>query len=256
MLRLASLACCFALSFTTSILQAQDGTDEERAEAHFRSGRAYYERARYEDAAREFLESYRLSSRPELLENAARAYERGLLFDEAIATLQQMLTAHAGFESEATVRERIENLQRLRDRMQAGGEEASSGPEAGTATTPTPTVREAPSSGGGGAVSIPGILALSGGGAVGIAAIITGAVSHASFEVLAAECGPDRVCAPERQGDIDTGNALAITSTVLTFVSIAAMATGVVLLIVDTGGSGEHARLELTPNGLMIRGTL
>lgn len=254
MLRLTSLACCVALSFTASTLHAQDGTDEERAEAHFRSGRAYYERARYEEAAREFLESYRLSPRPELLENAARAYERGLLFDEAIATLQQILTAHAGFESEATVRERIENLERLRDRMQAGGEaETSGGAETRTEITPPPAVSAPPSSGGG--VSIPGILVLSGGGALGIAAIITGAVSHASFEALMDECGPDRVCAPERQGDIDTGNALAITSTVLTFVSIAALAAGIVLLVVDTGGGGEQAELELTPNGLMVRGT-
>ncbi len=255
MLRLASLACCVALSFTASTLHAQDGTDEERAEAHFRSGRAYYERARYEDAAREFLESYRLSPRPELLENAARAYERGLLFDEAIATLQQLLTVHAGFESEATVRERIENLERLRDRLQAGGEAETSGTETRTEVTPTPAVRVAPSSGGGGGVSIPGILVLSGGGALGIAAIITGALSHASFEALVAECGPERVCPPERQGDIDNGNALAITSTVLTFVSIAALAAGIVLLVVDTGGGGEQAQLELTPNGLMVRGT-
>ena len=60
MLRLASLACCVALSFTASTLHAQDGTDEERAEAHFRSGRAYYERARYEDAARFQLAVLRL----------------------------------------------------------------------------------------------------------------------------------------------------------------------------------------------------
>lgn len=251
--RLASLACCFALSVITSSTQAQDGTDDERAEAHFVSGRAYYERARYEDAAREFSESYRLSPRPELLENAARAYERALLFDRAIETLEQILADHPGFESEATVRERIENLERLRDRLQ-GGEVATSGPTTTAESAPPPAVSE-PAPSGGGDVSVPGILVMSGGGALGIAAIITGAVSHASFESLVAECGPDRVCAPERQGDIDTGNALAITSTVLTFVSIAALAAGVVLLVVDTGGSGEQAQLELTPNGLVLRGT-
>lgn len=244
-----ALAAGTAVAATAS---AQGGTDEDRAQAHFVSGRAYYEQARYEDAAREFLESYRLSARPELLENASRAYERALLFDQAIATLEQMLERHPDPASDASIRERIANLERLRDRVRSGAAEpaeTSEGPSGRSTVTGA-----APASSGGG-ISIPGIALLAGGGGLGIVAIITGAVSHASFEALTAECGPERICPPERQGDIDAGNALAITSTVLTFASIALIGVGVVLLVVDTGGGGETARLEVTPNGVALRGT-
>lgn len=229
---------------------AQDRSDDERARDHFGAGRAYYEQARYEDAAREFMEAYRLSPRPLLLDNAARSYERALLFDEAIQTLEQLMARHPEHEAEATVRERIANLGRLRERVRGGGG-GDPAPEVGATST---TTTSPPPSGGGG-VSIPGITILAAGGALGLGAIITGAVSHSMFESVQAECSADGLCPAERQGDIDTGNALAITSTVLTFVSIAAMAAGVVVLIVDTGGGGEQARLEVTPTGLALNGS-
>jgi len=45
------------------------------ARNHFEAGRTYFERARYEDAHREFAEAYRLSQRPTLLLNMSRARE-------------------------------------------------------------------------------------------------------------------------------------------------------------------------------------
>ena len=45
------------------------------ARRHFQSGSAYFEEARYEEAAREFRESYRLAPRVDLLYNIARCYQ-------------------------------------------------------------------------------------------------------------------------------------------------------------------------------------
>lgn len=240
--------------FASSVVLAQE-SDEDIARAHFASGRAYYDQGRYEDSARMFLEAYEISPRPELLENASRAYERALMFDEAIQMLEQILRDHADYPQAGTLRERITNLERLRERLhgqQGGNTDAT--PDTAPTAEPTPS-----GDGGGGGISIPGIAVLAAGGAIGIGAIIMGAVSHTMYEDLQTVCSAG-VCPAERQGDIDTGNALALTSTIFTFVSIAAIGVGIVLLIVDTGGGGgEQARLELVPGpgqaGVALRGS-
>lgn len=229
---------------------------EELARAHFASGSAFYEEGRYEDAARAFMESYRLSPRAELLDNAARAYERALLFDESIATLRQIAERHPDYSGIATIDERIQSMERLRDRMRGGEAQPQPQPQP-AATPPVAAPHEEPQSEGGG-VSIPGIAVLAAGGAVGLVSIITGAVAHTIYEDLSASC-MNNVCGPDRQGDIDTGSALAITSTVTFFTSIAAIGVGVVLLIVDSGGgSSDQAGLELAPGpgdvGLSVQG--
>ncbi len=50
-------------------------TDIELAKAHFNTGQIYYERGRFSDAAHEFEEAYRLSSRGELLYNMGKSYD-------------------------------------------------------------------------------------------------------------------------------------------------------------------------------------
>jgi tetratricopeptide (TPR) repeat protein len=229
------LLACAALSPGVAFAQQ---SSEDMARAHFSSASAYYEQGRYEDAARAFMEAYRLSPRPELLDNAARAYERALLFDEAIETLRTMRSAHAEYRDEATINSRIESLERLKERVGSGG-------GGGEAPPPSGGAPPAPRSGGG--ISIPGIALLAVGGAIGLVSIITGGVAHGTYESLSSMCDPSGVCDPSLQGDIDTGNALAITSTVTFFTSIAAIGVGIVLLIVDSGGGGGHAGLDVVP---------
>lgn len=52
-----------------------NGTDVELAKAHYHTGEIYYARGRFADAAREFEEAYRLSSRAELLYNMGKSYD-------------------------------------------------------------------------------------------------------------------------------------------------------------------------------------
>ncbi len=49
--------------------------DLELAKAHYKTGELNYDRGKFNDAAKEFEEAYRLSSRPELLYNMGKSYD-------------------------------------------------------------------------------------------------------------------------------------------------------------------------------------
>jgi tetratricopeptide (TPR) repeat protein len=58
----------------TTAAAAQEG-DVDLAKAHYKTGQIYYAAGRYNEAAHEFEESYRLAKRPELLFNMGKAYD-------------------------------------------------------------------------------------------------------------------------------------------------------------------------------------
>lgn len=76
------------------------------------------------------------------------------------------------------------------------------------------------------------------GAAAIVGAAITGGIALGISNDLASSC-PERSCSPDRQGDADTGNALAITADVLLGVGIAAATVGVVLLVIGSGSDEE-----------------
>ncbi len=88
-------------------------TEEEiRARQHFEAGRNYFEASRYEDAAREFMESYALSRRGELLVNVASAHERNLDHAAAIEALETLRAEHPDVMAADEIERRIEYLHR------------------------------------------------------------------------------------------------------------------------------------------------
>lgn len=100
---------------------ARAQTDDERARTHFEAGRSYYEQARYDDAAREFQESYNLSGRPELLLNISQAEERALHYGDAIAAARRYLDVVPNADDRKTLEERIANLIELKRRYEELG---------------------------------------------------------------------------------------------------------------------------------------
>src|SRR5690606_7661275 len=68
---------------------------------------------------------------------------------------------------------------------------------------------------------VAGFSALSLGGVSAIVALGTGLSSRQKMNSLEAEC-PMNLCPPELQGEIDRGHRLGVTSTVFTFVGVAA----------------------------------
>jgi hypothetical protein len=108
----------------------------------------------------------------------------------------------------------------------------------------------APSGGGGlHTLGIVGLIVAGFGVASGVVAIGTGVASNDTYTYLNTQCAADGTCPASVQPTIDSGRALAWTSTIFTIVAGLAGIAGVSLLIVDltSGGGSNNARLELAP---------
>lgn len=129
----------------------QDASSDDAARRHFESGRAYFDRAQYDAAVREFEEAYRLSHRKELLVNVSRAYEAAGHVDRAIAALEQWLAvADANDPLRADMEARIVRLrlhsesvaaQREAEAQRAREAEAAEAASRPPESTPAPAAR-------------------------------------------------------------------------------------------------------------------
>lgn len=182
-------------------------TSDAAARGRFQAGLAFYEDARYEEALPEFEAAWDLSRRPEMLFNVANAAERSFDHTRAASALEEYLELVPDADDEDLLRRRIE-----RNRAAADGDSSGS------------------------SLRLAGWLTIGGAGALGVASLITGLVSHSTHSDLEENCMP--TCSADRQGDIDSGRRLATVSTVLSGIALAAGIAGIVLVIVG-GGDGE-----------------
>lgn len=104
---LASL--CFLLSLP-ALAQTNDAKTE-LARSHYQSASAYFEQGRFDDAVREFLESYELSGKSDLLYNIAQCYLRKADSARAVDYFNQYLEAKPGAPDRVPVRNTIHDLQ-------------------------------------------------------------------------------------------------------------------------------------------------
>src|SRR4051794_39176772 len=89
--------------------QASDA-EFESARIHSQAGIAYYNEARYEEAAREMEAAYRLKPLAELQYNLAQCYERLGRTDDAVAAYQRYLDGKRDAPDRELVLTRIQNL--------------------------------------------------------------------------------------------------------------------------------------------------
>jgi tetratricopeptide (TPR) repeat protein len=235
-------------------------SDDERARVHFEAGRSYYEQARYDDAAREWQQSFELSGRPELQLNISQAQERALRYDDAIAAARQYLTLAPDAPDKKTVEDRIVNLEELRARFERGAPAPLSPPGSlpdtagpGAPSTTTPAGSGSPATGSSSAVTeapaatalpeleptradnpltLPAIVLMGVGGAALVASLVTGLVAHGDYKSLERQCDDDGLCPSAARDELDEGESLASASTVLAIVGVVAAGTGGALLIV------------------------
>lgn len=118
-------------------LARAEAVDDQIARAHFATGLSYYDSERYAPAVKEFLEAYRLSTRPALLYNIARSYEHLEDAGHATTFYRRYLAALPGAPERVEVEAAIA---RLRGRVAtltlnagAGGDVLVDGEPAGTA---------------------------------------------------------------------------------------------------------------------------
>jgi tetratricopeptide (TPR) repeat protein len=106
------LLCLFvALALVGGPVRARADAALDSARAHLFAGIAYYDEARYDDAAREMEAAYRLKPLPALLYNLAQCYERLGRAADAAETYRRYLSASPRAEDRVVVETRIRNLE-------------------------------------------------------------------------------------------------------------------------------------------------
>lgn len=249
-LRASALVLFVVATFVCAPALAQRSNDA-LARNFFESGRAYFEQARYDEAAHAFAEAYRLSHRPELLVNQARAVEAADRRDEAIAILEQaereLPESQEGLRAE--VEGRLNRLRAERDREQQDAEARAAEAQAAAEAARTQAAAPGEAAPGSDATGHRGngrfYTGLSTGGlAVASLAVAlgTGLRANAIEGDLAAAC-PGDVCPPDRMDDVDHGRRLARTSTAFTFLGVGAAAVAVPFLILGLRDR-KHERAE------------
>ena len=122
------------------------------------------------------------------------------------------------------------------------------------AATPAPTAAaqdpQAVPEDSGSDLALPSYILMGAGGAALIGSLITGLVAHGTHSDLSETCD-NGLCPPSAQADIDSGESMALVSTVLMFVGIAAGGAGAALFILDQQDdqqpSPDRAGLTLAP---------
>jgi tetratricopeptide (TPR) repeat protein len=117
-----SILVCLLLLGSARIAVAQDDKTE-RARIHLKAAIAYYDEARYEDAAREMEAAYHLKPLPDLQYNLAQCYERLGRYTDAATAYDTYLRANATAPDRKLVETRIANL-RERAAATAAGSQA------------------------------------------------------------------------------------------------------------------------------------
>jgi tetratricopeptide (TPR) repeat protein len=219
----------------------QPTTDDLAARGRFDAGLAFYEDGRFEEALVDFEAAWQLSQRPEMLINIANAAERALKFDVAIEHLQLFLERSPNAPDREAIERRIARDQSTLARANA--------PVSSLTTPAGSNVAPAADPPSGGGAPVAAIVTLGAAGALAIGAVITGLVAHGTYSDLESAC-PGGVCPPDRQSDLDSGETMALVSTVLTGLAVVAGGVGLVLLFVggsDDEAPADRARLELAP---------
>jgi tetratricopeptide (TPR) repeat protein len=120
------LACILALA---RVADADTDDKTERARVHLKAAIAYYDEARYEDAAHEMEAAYQLKPLPDLQYNLAQCYERLARYDDAAKAYETYLSQSPGAPDRKLVETRIENL-RERAKAVASGQQPGVAPPA------------------------------------------------------------------------------------------------------------------------------
>lgn len=110
-----SILAFVLLLCSVRIAAAQDDKTE-RARIHLKAAIAYYDEARYEDAAREMEAAYQLKPLPDLQYNLAQCYERLGRYNDAATAYETYLKGNPAAADRKLVETRIGNL---RDRAAA-----------------------------------------------------------------------------------------------------------------------------------------
>jgi tetratricopeptide (TPR) repeat protein len=84
----------------------------QAARIHYQAGAAYYQRGKYTDAIREFLQSYELSRKPDILYNLAQCHDKLGQRDKVVEYLKRYLAGKPKADDREQVEAWLANLER------------------------------------------------------------------------------------------------------------------------------------------------
>lgn len=231
-----------AAFFVSSTASAQRG-DDALARSFFESGRAYFDRAEYDEAARAFAEAYRLSHRPALLLNQARALDEADRTEEAIAILEQAEREIP--QTETQLHEEVD--QRLtRLRLELERQRARQAAEVPVPAAEVPETVVVPEPDEPNTSLIVGLVSGGSGVAMLAVALGTGLAANGVQDRLDSNC-PNDVCPAEYADDVTHGQRLARTSTAMTFLGVGALGVAIPFMIRGLRhGDEDEPRVALT----------
>jgi len=212
-------------------------SDIEGAKGAHAAAKQYFEKADYEKAIQYWRDAYNFDcTKPALLQNIANAYEKKRDTQAAIDVLKIYLLRSPGAPDHATVREKIENLEK------SLLEEPDAGPEP-VVDASTPAVTDAavdagpvtPPPGDAGSMNLLPWGVAAGGAAVAIAGAILLPVGLSGIADAEDRCGGTRECVDDQaRKDGNLARTEATIGTIALGVGVLALAGGLVWQFVFT----------------------
>jgi len=214
--------------------------DDERAKAHFRVGQSLYDAGRFNEAAEEWQKAFDLSQRSELLYNIYVAYRDGATSnDKAVVALQRFLELG---QMDATRRLQLEaRLGAMQEALARNAAPAPVEPEP-TSVDPTPAPVAATEDSGGSSLVVPIVVMATGGVFLAVSAF-AGLRAVAIESNLEDECMPNNVCPAnvDLKNERDKGKTFVTINTVTGILGLAGVATGLVLLLLNSDDSESNS---------------
>jgi tetratricopeptide (TPR) repeat protein len=223
--------------------QEQSNALDDEARERFSLGRTFYEAGRFQQAAEEFGEAYRLSGRPQLLYNLYVANRDAGNWQEATDALRGYLDKVPDAPDSITLRARLASLEMQNEKRKREQAEAES---ARKRATPPLTRREKIRS------PVPLILTATG-GALLVGSIVTGVMAKNKDDDLDTVCADGgKVCPEWRKDDANKAYSLAIGTDVLWTLGAATALTGIVLWW--TGALDKERQVPIASVGVTQHG--
>ena len=226
---------------------------DETAKAHFRAGTGYYRAGRFAEAGDEFMKSYELSKRPELLFNAYVAYRDVGDDKKAASALRGYLDSEKKIDDRTNLQARLQTLETrlaaLEERDRALNEKEAEAEAARQAAKEAEAKNSAALAGTGeskGAGLGPWILIGAGGAAI-VGGVITGLITNSKVSDIEKNC-PNDLCPGTYDLDEESGSAESMAAvTDVLFIGGAAMAAGGLIWYLLDQPTESDQSASLTP---------
>lgn len=261
------------LSFAPAVARAQGDTD--LAKGYYKLGVELYNRADYEEALAQFNKAYKHSRKATLFHNIARCHESLGQHEQAVLHYERYLKEGKPADAEM-IKARIANLKRLIEKKKAAQPKPGPKPPVVKPTSqpvvkpgpkppvvkPQPTPIPIPPPPRSRPLRTAGWVMVGAGGASLIAGLIFGGLAADMADTLEKQnkANPAVEYDADIMADEETGRTLQAVQILTLAVGGAAVATGVVLLILDRRKQSKERRVWLapviTPGGALVSGGL